>query len=232
MNSVKPHPIYKSYGYDEATGKIMNIETKHEMVEQQHHSGYMRLSFGYSSHRFIWECNNDVIPKGYEIDHINHDKEDNRLSNLRCVSVSQNRKNRDHTRILQIAKVAHSLRKSIKAISKDDINLFYFFKSKNQCAKYFNISPAMVYLIIEKTNNVKFAHTSLGDFYFEYANENDVTQFIIIPDARIKNEKKFSEIRNEKHMCICGRRITLNGKAQHEKTSIHQEYLKQQAETI
>lgn len=33
-------------------------------------------------HRFIWETYNGKIPKGHDIHHINHDKTDNRISNL------------------------------------------------------------------------------------------------------------------------------------------------------
>ena len=35
----------------------------------------------YLVHRFIYECFNGVIAEGMEIDHINNNKEDNRLCN-------------------------------------------------------------------------------------------------------------------------------------------------------
>ena len=47
-------------------------------------------------HRLMWIHHNGTIPYGMEIDHINRDKGDNRIENLRCVTVSQNRKNRDY----------------------------------------------------------------------------------------------------------------------------------------
>lgn len=44
-------------------------------------------------HRVIWYYFNGEIPEGMEIDHINGNKQDNRLSNLRCVTHSENMNN-------------------------------------------------------------------------------------------------------------------------------------------
>lgn len=44
-------------------------------------------------HRIIWETFNSEIPDGYEIDHINTIKTDNRLCNLRLVTSKENKNN-------------------------------------------------------------------------------------------------------------------------------------------
>ena len=44
-------------------------------------------------HRAIWETFVGPVPDGYEIDHINGDRLDNRLGNLRCVKHSENMRN-------------------------------------------------------------------------------------------------------------------------------------------
>jgi hypothetical protein len=44
--------------------------------------------------RFIWEFFNGPIPDGIQIDHANRDPSDNRLSNLRLATNSQNQFNR------------------------------------------------------------------------------------------------------------------------------------------
>ena len=41
-------------------------------------------------YRFIWECLNGLIPDGKVIDHINDDRENNRLCNLQIVTHQQN----------------------------------------------------------------------------------------------------------------------------------------------
>lgn len=47
--------------------------------------------------RLIWAYHNGEIPKGFEIDHINRNKLDDRIENLRLVTMSQNVRNRDAT---------------------------------------------------------------------------------------------------------------------------------------
>lgn len=41
-------------------------------------------------HRLIWETFIGEIPDGYQIDHINTIRDDNRLENLRCVTAKEN----------------------------------------------------------------------------------------------------------------------------------------------
>ena len=43
-------------------------------------------------HRLVWETFNGNIPKGYEINHIDHDKSNNSLANLELVTHSLNLK--------------------------------------------------------------------------------------------------------------------------------------------
>ena len=45
-------------------------------------------------HRIIWEMFNGIIPDGLQIDHINGNKSDNRLENLRLATPSQNQANK------------------------------------------------------------------------------------------------------------------------------------------
>ena len=75
-------------------------------------NGYCFNTFSYEGkiksmcrHRFIYECCNSIIPNGLEIDHIDKDTSNNAISNLRCITIHENRKNRDFTNFLKIQKI-------------------------------------------------------------------------------------------------------------------------------
>lgn len=55
--------------------------------------GYVKVRFDnrlYMAHRIIWESVVGKIPEGMQIDHINHNRSDNRLENLRLVTHIEN----------------------------------------------------------------------------------------------------------------------------------------------
>ena len=191
MDSIKIHPVFKYYGYNINNHNIYYIPLNRIVKQNKTQSGYAMntVSDGdkqrsYMSHRFVYECCNNVIEKGYEVDHINKNKLDNRIENLRSITISENRKNRDHTNILKFAKIAHTLKRFIKAINVDT-NEICSFISKCQCGKWFNISPAMVYLIAENKNLAKTANTNKGKVKFEYVEKKDIINLIEIPHGRI-----------------------------------------------
>lgn len=56
-------------------------------------SGYLSLSGGKLVHRIVFETYNGKIPKGYEIDHIDTNKTNNIITNLRLVTRKENMAN-------------------------------------------------------------------------------------------------------------------------------------------
>jgi hypothetical protein len=87
------------FDYDSETGHLIRKYTmggqKPGIADSMRNDGYYRVSiFGkrYLSHRIVWLWNKGYFPKK-EIDHINHDRADNRIENLREVSTKENAQN-------------------------------------------------------------------------------------------------------------------------------------------
>lgn len=59
-------------------------------------NGYLKITIDGKqmyAHRIVWIMHNGNIDDGYEIDHINHNRSENRIENLRIVTRSENAKN-------------------------------------------------------------------------------------------------------------------------------------------
>lgn len=58
--------------------------------------GYLKFRFRgktHRVHRVVWLIHNGPIPEGYEVDHLYHDKLDNRVEMLRCIPKLDNGRN-------------------------------------------------------------------------------------------------------------------------------------------
>lgn len=76
---------------------IMSNGSIRENMGSKGSHGYRSVAIGRTivlNHRVIWEHAHGPIPHGMQIDHINGVKDDNRIANLRLVTVSQNQQNR------------------------------------------------------------------------------------------------------------------------------------------
>lgn len=76
--------------------EIVNITTKNILIPQDRH-GYLRVGLDdlrYSVHVVLWESvNQQKVPSGMYLDHIDGNRQNNHISNLRLVSQSENMKN-------------------------------------------------------------------------------------------------------------------------------------------
>jgi len=85
------------FNYDPETGDISNKITGHTYRSFRTYRNYVFVTIKrqkYSAHRVIWKMIYGEIPKGMSIDHIDLNKSNNRLSNLRVANRSQQGYNR------------------------------------------------------------------------------------------------------------------------------------------
>lgn len=85
-------------------------------------SGYYRNAgvVPHSLHRQVWIYHHGKIPKGLVIDHIDRDKDNNQINNLRAVSLSENNKNVSEKEKLRRAEWAAKIRPLTKEWHKSE----------------------------------------------------------------------------------------------------------------
>lgn len=94
--------VVSRFKYDAASGVVSKVTEGGELSELKtvDRHGYVRSSVGrryFFAHRMAWRLHYGAWPAG-QIDHINGNRQDNRIINLRIVGFSENAQNR-HARL-------------------------------------------------------------------------------------------------------------------------------------
>ena len=178
------HPIYDLYAADQ-NGNIIHLVKKVPRKGVVQHNGYLMAAvrkYGHKqksmqAHRFIWECFNGVIPEGQVIDHINDDRQDNRLCNLQMMTPQENCQKSAKNRDFSYAVKNHNNRKCIKATNISTKEVSYYF-SMYAIQKHLGINAGIVKMVCEGENYCKTGKSKKDGFFykFEYILDKDLPE--------------------------------------------------------
>ena len=100
---IDKYPPYQVSNYGRVKRKLGN--GKEHILAPIPIKGYWRYQFSSGGksyhkqiHRIVYETFVAPIPDGYEIDHLDHNRENNHVSNLEIITKTENRKRRRYSR--------------------------------------------------------------------------------------------------------------------------------------
>jgi len=169
------HPIYDAYEFNEL-GHYRFIGSNNWITGEFNNSKYVVCTIRSINndkqktmllHHAIWQTFRGAIPEKHEIDHIDNNTKNNQLSNLQCLTISENRKRRDHS---FLEAVRDAKKNPIRRIKSCDLltNEIFVFANKSRAAKYHGCSPALIYHICSDDNYFK---SFKGTIVFQYTDE-------------------------------------------------------------
>lgn len=163
---TKIHPIYTDYEFN-TDGQYKKINSD-VWLNGYNNEGYRLCSMlkdkkhkMFRLHRVLWFVFNGDILDGYEIDHKDGNRNNNKLDNLQSITLNENRKKRNHNFMKNIIKIRTD--KNIKCLNLTT-NEEKVFKTKYQASKFYGCSTGLIYNICRgkgKTynKNITFQYT-------------------------------------------------------------------------
>ena len=228
------HPVYDLYASSK-DGKIIHIIKQEPHKGNKTRRGYLNVCVrkhgqsgfkGYQVHRFVWECFNGIMPEGKVIDHINNDKEDNRLCNLKLMTQQLNCKKAAKDRDYTFTAKNYGNRKCVKAAHKNTDEVTYF-NSLYAVQQHLSINAGIVNMVCEGLNNCKsgVSKKNRHSYTFEYVKQDDLPvnyhKSANIRPRRVSDEEKNkhrAEWLNMEYKCPeCDKTIKNQSKCPHKK---------------
>ena len=147
------------------TGQICHKRNR-RVLSNPSIGGYTKCSISGKrlyNHRVIYTHVYGEIPNNYEIDHINGIRNDNRIENLRCIPVFENRKQRFNVEHRKTARKAKKVR-AYECVG-DNVMLVGEYKSFNRCAKAKQVNPGAIAQIVRPDNYYHRTKSADGKIY-------------------------------------------------------------------
>lgn len=186
---------YKEYSVN-SDGEVKNNKNNY-LVKGSKRNGYLRLNSIISIHRLVWETFKGEIPEGMVIDHIDGNRSNNSLSNLRLVTQSENMDNaqvnghKGQVKVSQYDKEGNfiakynSIREAANAISGNEVAI-------RSAADRFGASAGYCWIredqeitieeLLKITPSNKAKSTSMGVTQYDEAG-NKITHFNSLREA-------------------------------------------------
>jgi hypothetical protein len=89
---ITQEELHERFTYDSEAGNLIN-KKKNVIVGTVHPRGYIVVHINYklyAVHRLVYIYHHGSIPDEYVIDHIDHNKRNNRIENLQAIKGSEN----------------------------------------------------------------------------------------------------------------------------------------------
>lgn len=199
----KTHPIFTLYACSK-DGYIIHIVKQRPFKGNKINTGYMIFSvrkYGeskqtkYCAHKFVWETFNGKIPEGFEIDHIDNNKMNNKLSNLQLLTHTENCKKAAAS--YRDFKLRFKNRKFLEATNKQTKKVSYYF-SFYSAGQHLQINRSSVWKVCQGVYKSALSKKDGNCYRFKYVDEDLPVEFIksknIRPrkrtDEQIKERKK------------------------------------------
>ena len=173
---------YNSFLKVSNLGRFKRVyKTKEVEIFGENNNGYIRIhakngdiKIKEMAHRLVWKTFVGEIPEGMQIDHINTERDDNRLCNLRCVSPKENANNpltkrkisdywKGKPQPIAVEAMRKAKLKPVKCISKDGV-LVCIYNSLTDASKDKEIEIRNISAVL------KGKRDTAGGFIWEYNN--------------------------------------------------------------
>jgi len=190
VSKLKLHLVYDLYGCIPETGQVVCVKTKN-ILGNISHRGYMNVNVkgktteqvSMSVHRFIWECVNGTIEDGKEIDHIDENKLNNKISNLQLLTHRENLLKSIKKRNYKFVKYNHSKRMAVKSTCEDG-NIDYH-ESVSMAARDTGLNVGIVSYSVRKLNHCKGGISKTDGKYYSF-------EYLGVPLPKRKQQKRIN----------------------------------------